>query len=72
MPQRILELYHLIELKFILPIGFFIGYVPDYRIDVFRIITSVLGTVIAGVVWIFLKPKVLQIRDKLAKKKGQK
>lgn len=49
------------ELKIILPIGFVLAYSTDFTINpqtemMLRIVTSIVGAICSGVVWIWVKP----------------
>ena len=57
-----------LELKATLIVGFLSGYIPNYHMDYTRILSSIVGTVAAGIVWIFLKPIVLKFKIKINQK----
>ena len=70
MTQRYIELMSvIIELKYLLPIGFVVGYNAPVEIDFMRIITTIIGTIIAGTAWVFLKPVMVRLRNKVMRKK---
>jgi len=57
-----------LELKATLIVGFLSGYIPNYHMDYTRILSSIVGTVAAGIVWIFLKPIVLRLKARINQK----
>ena len=62
--------YNMLELKTILVIGFLCGFIPNFGdLDFMRIVSSVIGTIVAGTLWVFLKPVVEEVRKKLTRKK---
>lgn len=62
---------HYYELKAILVVGFLSGYLPNYEMDYGRILASIIGTVAAGTIWIFLKPVITKLHKRLTSKKAK-
>ena len=63
------------ELKVLLAIGFFAGILPNYSPQselLLRVFSSIIGTVSAGVVWIFIKPYAQSLHKKFLKRKRKK
>lgn len=73
MPEKYIEIMSAVfDLKFMIPIGMIFGYSLPVDVDMMRIATTVIGTILAGTAWVFLKPIMVNLRNKMWRKKKKK
>lgn len=65
MPEKIITVIQFFELKIIMPFGFIAGFLAPFDGNIIRILVSILGTIAGGTVWVFLKPMVIKLRNKV-------